>query len=334
MQATITYLLTEQAQRAAMAATGQPVARKQTMTIDITPEDLGLFPISETGEIRVDLADTWRGWKTSALIEGGWTKDAGTGKPQANIIDPPILEDVRKGLALISEREKQEAEITATNTAHNQAVTEAAYQRLLADPAERLGGYGAQIRSYVGDVRSPAAWWPEAHEGFRAEIERRRQLDKAERAATDAAKEAAKVTAINAWVAEHGTESQRARHAAGMLPRQEAIDGMVEAAFSAGSELVQFHASDLEPSCSDEQCAEYECEVERSVDDYTDGLDAEKFARYEALRALFPDGTLALRKHAAWHNCRHDEDCHSQYAVTCTVSVKCGPFTFGREYAL
>ena len=42
MQATVTYLLSEQAQRAQMAATGQPVARTQTMTIELTPGDLPL----------------------------------------------------------------------------------------------------------------------------------------------------------------------------------------------------------------------------------------------------------------------------------------------------
>lgn len=56
MQATITYLLTKQAQRAQMAATGQPVARKQTMIIDVTAEDLPLLDVSQDGQIYLDLA--------------------------------------------------------------------------------------------------------------------------------------------------------------------------------------------------------------------------------------------------------------------------------------
>ena len=40
MQATITYLLTEQAQRAQMAATGQPVARKQVVVEELPLEFL------------------------------------------------------------------------------------------------------------------------------------------------------------------------------------------------------------------------------------------------------------------------------------------------------
>jgi hypothetical protein len=56
MQATITYLLTEQAQRAQMAATGQPVARKQTMTIEVSAEDLPLLDVSHEGVAYLDLA--------------------------------------------------------------------------------------------------------------------------------------------------------------------------------------------------------------------------------------------------------------------------------------
>lgn len=41
MQATITYLLSEQAQKAAILATGQPVARKQSTTIDVTEQARG-----------------------------------------------------------------------------------------------------------------------------------------------------------------------------------------------------------------------------------------------------------------------------------------------------
>jgi len=55
MQATITYRLTEQAQRAQMAATGRPVARKQTITVEVPTEDLGLMQVTETGELYLDL---------------------------------------------------------------------------------------------------------------------------------------------------------------------------------------------------------------------------------------------------------------------------------------
>src|SRR5258708_39817988 len=54
MQATITYLLTEQAQRAQMAATGQPVARKQTMTVEGAAEDLELCTVADDGTATIE----------------------------------------------------------------------------------------------------------------------------------------------------------------------------------------------------------------------------------------------------------------------------------------
>jgi len=56
MQATITYLLTEKAQRAQMAATGQPVARKQSKTVEITTDDLEILDIDADGNPGLDIA--------------------------------------------------------------------------------------------------------------------------------------------------------------------------------------------------------------------------------------------------------------------------------------
>ena len=56
MQATITYLLTEQAQRAQMAATGQPVARKQVKTVEITADQLPLLAMAEDGTPYLDIS--------------------------------------------------------------------------------------------------------------------------------------------------------------------------------------------------------------------------------------------------------------------------------------
>ena len=56
MQATITYLLTEQAQRAQMMATGQPVARKQISTVEIATADLDMLDMTDCGQPELDLS--------------------------------------------------------------------------------------------------------------------------------------------------------------------------------------------------------------------------------------------------------------------------------------
>jgi len=58
MQATITYLLTEQAQRAQMVATGQPVARRQVAIVEVSPEDFPLLDVADDGTLFLDLSDT------------------------------------------------------------------------------------------------------------------------------------------------------------------------------------------------------------------------------------------------------------------------------------
>lgn len=74
MQATITYLLTEQAQRGQMAATGQPVARKQTVTEEIGNEwaQSPLISIAEDGSAIADLARNWGITETGELSSGSY----------------------------------------------------------------------------------------------------------------------------------------------------------------------------------------------------------------------------------------------------------------------
>ena len=48
VKARITCLLTQEAQRAALAA-GKPLSREQTFTVDLSPDDLQYFHIDENG---------------------------------------------------------------------------------------------------------------------------------------------------------------------------------------------------------------------------------------------------------------------------------------------
>jgi len=122
MQATITYLLTEQAQRAQMAATGQPVARKQTITVEVPTEDLGLMEVADDGTPYLDLTQEWprpkpqREW----LVSSGSVADlAGKGKDgylTSNLHfaflapEPDILSLLKTGRQKITDDERQRRE--------------------------------------------------------------------------------------------------------------------------------------------------------------------------------------------------------------------------------
>ena len=96
MQATITYCLTEAAQRAQMAATGQPVARTQQTTVDITSEDLQYLSLDENGLATLDLTKSDRVSRDLgfALQAAGWTAES---RAQAYGVD--VLADIRRGVA-------------------------------------------------------------------------------------------------------------------------------------------------------------------------------------------------------------------------------------------
>lgn len=94
MQATVKYLLTEQAQRAAIAATGQAIARQQTITVDIQPGDLGYCSVNADGSLEVYPNTFWR-----ALAAAGWAHSGGI--PGAPALNPDVLGDIRRGLAAL-----------------------------------------------------------------------------------------------------------------------------------------------------------------------------------------------------------------------------------------
>ena len=68
MQATITYLLSEQAQRAQIAATGQPVARKQSVAVEVSTElflrgtKAQVLAIDASGTVTADLTHKLTMW--------------------------------------------------------------------------------------------------------------------------------------------------------------------------------------------------------------------------------------------------------------------------------
>ena len=193
MQGTITYLLTEQAQRVQMAATGQPVARKQTVTIDITAEDLDLMAVDKDGNAFLDLAGTFdeiakRHGRESrnyaaALALVGWPGFLHNGaSPYIQAYGADILALIRLAYAIREaesqkqlRKEQEEKALGHANGEHNRIMTETAYHQFLTDADARENSYS--VRPRVEDLRSPADWWPENHEEFMAEIRRRNVAD-------------------------------------------------------------------------------------------------------------------------------------------------------------
>ena len=216
MQATITYLLTEQAQRTQMAATGQPVARKQTVTVEVSGEDLALMDVDAEGQPFLDL--TWphrhrtdllaAGAEDGEFIGTGLALDKRPGGYPSLIpsADVDILAMIRKGRANLAaktqaERDKIDSAMSAF-LASDAPITDRYY---IYHPP----GISTDIRDWKDDLAVQ----------FRAEAERRfvvhetqvaadraaqaaeRKRVEDEKAATEAAKEQAKTDFIAQWIA-------------------------------------------------------------------------------------------------------------------------------------
>ena len=276
MQATITYLLTEQAQRAQMAATGQPVARKQVVVEELPLEFLAspYTAIAADGSITVDLTQTVRLNERGEVSRGSnWTSiepglDA---QPESGCAalrsltaalaakQASTAEKYRLRQSEIAERDQRE---NATRTAAREARRATDQQLIdafLADPAARavhidigtpywvdLGSDDNRVRIHK-DVMGADA--------IVALVRVARQRNDADAAA----KEALKAAAIDAFVAASGDAWLIGQHKEGLLCRKTIISRMATAALD---------ACGLPAACPDPiVCNNRECPCEDSTVD-------------------------------------------------------------------
>ena len=332
MQATITYLLTEQAQRAQMVATGQPVARKQTVTIEVPTEDLQYYDIAADGSITVDL----RG--VTYLLGHRINTEA--------FAEAPRIPDLVRAAIVEEEAEKQKKQDAL---AQNLAQQMAAVEQFMNDPTKRadltpqIGSrtvYNVYVMERANEYFAACPRYAE----FVAEADRRTKADSAEAEAAkrakeeiEAAKEAAKLNFMRTWIAEHGTASQKARSENDLLCRDESIEAIADLTFLPVAENVTpVYTRNRRPDtkCTNEECDAEDCQVEYSVEDFADCLTEHEYEGYAAIKKAMPDADYVLRTRLAVHDCGHSPGCATGKIHTCLVKQQVGPFNLQREYLL
>lgn len=128
------------------------------------------------------------------------------------------------------------------------------------------------------------------------------------------------------WVAEHGTDSQKARFADGLLAEEEILDGIREQVFAplAGEErYTKIKASDV---C---ECKIEMCDVDFEVEDAETATE-KQYEYLVAVRDRMPNAKVQLRRHTG-----EGERCAetvTRYSLLVTVEV--GVITLSREYAV
>lgn len=341
MNAKITYLLSETAQRAQMAATGQPVARKQVIDADLPVTDLDVCYVHEDGAC---LLDCTASPNREALFASLPTGEATYGSYHFAAVPAPadIPALIRRGRALLASRkaadeDKEAIRKEAIDAAHLRA-EEDAVRAFRSDPAAR-GQYDSQrallaatgpVVDVSGAVPGGRAIYIRSHPDYdmiSAEVRSRNADDLRVREEADARKEAAKATAISTWVTEHGTDSQRARQADGLLPRDEALTSMAELAFAAAGVPAKAEYR----SCEQQSCS---CGF-----DEIHTLSADAYAAWATVKAALPEG-YAVK----FYNNREcsdkdgygdvDDAAALDHIVTANITIPFGPFRFEREIAL
>jgi hypothetical protein len=336
MQATITYLLTEQAQRDAIRATGSQVRRRQTRTINVGPDDLDLFPIDANGFIELDLTGSIAGQWREPLKAAGWAPDGHTGIA-SNQFDFPFIEDYRRGLALLAARDAEQKALEEANGQYNQALTERAFQHFLNDPNTRASErISDMVEDLTGEeLKAPASWFPSDHAGFVSEIKRRRALEEEARKAAARAKEDAeaakakfKTEYIDNWIAQVGSAEIKKQHEDGLLARADALRLIADREF----EFLAIPPAHKVHLCQDEECP---CGNEG-----VDGLPPAVYTGWAAqLLDLIPDGIGATVEFEKSRDCLRDPDGYHEPDndgagkpyYTALIKLPLGPFVFQRR---
>jgi hypothetical protein len=176
---------------------------------------------------------------------------------------------------------------------------------------------------------------PEACRRFMADLRERRERNMARRAEQLALHEE-KRRAVANWVERRGTADQRARHAAGVLPLDEALEGMADEAFAVlgdrpryvrdGMERLQAYLRQF-PQYADAVVARSELSV---VSENADHATEAQWQLQQQLQALLPDASVTLRIHRLAWKADSAAPTLTQFGVL--VARRIGPFMIRREY--
>jgi hypothetical protein len=176
---------------------------------------------------------------------------------------------------------------------------------------------------------------PEAHRRFRTEVRAKEERTRQDRVAQLALHEEKK-RFIAEWVDKNGTDEQKVRHASGMLPMDEAIQGITDHVFSVNSRWPTYARDGAE-------------RLQEFIRARTGGVDAvvspsdlsvrsshavkataAQWATVQDIQACVPDATVVLRQHLLSSNRHPGIPALAVFGVL--VTYKYGPLTLRREY--
>jgi hypothetical protein len=341
---TATYLLSEEGRKASLLAGGDGRA-VQVLPVSVPTTRLHLVSVDAEGVARLKLRPRYELDAEQRVVR----VDA---PPTYDV--PPGLDELFREAARNHQLERTyQTERRAAKASRQEADRERRAQlaqAFLRDPAQRAlvhppptpkqcylaTAHGRMLFEADTDEPSAREVPVEAHRRFRSDLRTRVDRNRQERAAQLEVHREKKV-AVALWIAAHGTTEQQARHAAGMLPMEEAIEAMTDEAFAAvGDRRVYAHDGAARLQAYLRRFPQYADVSVTELDLGVTGAEATKatapqWALVRELQVLMPDATVNLRVHTlAW---KTDRQAPTLTLFGVVVTLKNGPFTLRREYA-
>lgn len=314
LDVTVAYLLSEAGRKASLVAGGNGRAL-QEVTIQVSRSRLHLVSVDPRGMARLKLRprfemDVQR--QRVSLINEPPEYDAIPSAEQ-------LLADAARNHELARRFHDEQEEAAGQRVRAELAIKTQLAKEFLATPSRRAVPYPAPTRKQCQlqldgsrrrlqfdvstDTGQLAEVPPEAHRRFRADLDGRRERAKQLQSEQRTLHEQ-KVAQVGEWIAEHGTEDQRARQLLGVLPFDEAIEAMASRLLAGLEQFPRYqrdgvsrlqavladHPAYATTSVSREQLVVTSADASR--------VSREQWEQMERMRALVPEGfTVTLRTH-------------------------------------
>jgi hypothetical protein len=343
LSVTASYRLSETGRKASLLGGGDGHAVQQ-ITLQVPANRLHLVSVDKHGVARLKLRPRFERDGAGGLVR----IDA------APLYDaPPTVDDLYRAAAknheletaYDAERVAQRSRRSDDDRARRETLAEAFLadkgQRAIAHPPPSLKrcalntDRGRLLFDVTTDLGLAKDMPPEAYRRFRADLRAKAERDRQNRA-EQLARHEEKKRFIAEWVAANGTDEQKTRQAAGVLPMAEAIDGITDHAFAVNGRLPVYARDGAErlqrflreASGADDLVVTASDLMVRSQNAVK--ATATQWAVVRSLQRLVPDATVVLRQHVM-SSPRH----HASASVTVfgvLVTKPHGPFVLRREY--
>jgi len=309
VQAQIRYYLSEEGRRDSLRNGGDG-CRIQTIAGTVANGDLDGFSVSDSGQVSFDMTIDFAPWKFDLPTGAVWSKSDDNQERLEWYVVPTwdALVTVTKSLARAWE------DVARQHDEYEEALKETV-RKFLADGAlraDRLERDYVRVGKYSFYNDDPTAI--EARKRWAADQE---ELKKQNRAT------------IGEWILRNGTDNQRDRLNAGLLPWAEAYSSAEEYFYRPLADVPLYERFDAGQVCRcNREWDEQPCKIKfRSADAIE--LTAEEWNQFANIKALVPGASFQLRQHHA--QCRSG---HEEMKRGVIVKFVLGQLSFKRQYAL